>query len=195
MLFLLLGTAFGYREPVDYIDALVERKVRDIQIRAAKESLDVAVSEGRDFLQNVVEHPNLYYEIALLYNKEGELNQAIAYYSKALEIRPKLTAALYDRAEIYLVQGKYELAYNDLIQAKDVKHWVVHLRLAEVAAYRRDIVAMERSLLRSLELGLDLRDLSSLGWKKWAKDSSLQPSLQRIILLYGGQEIWNHLTR
>ena len=72
---------------------------------------------------------------------------------------PTLLAALYDRAEIYLVREEYDQAYNDLIQAKDVGHWVIHLRLAEVAAYRGDLDALEGSLLRSLELGLDLRSL------------------------------------
>ena len=195
MFLLLWGLAFGHREPADYVDALVKQKTEELQVLVVKDSLERAVDVGLNFSKTVVAHPNLYYEIALLYNKEGRLTEALRYYSKALDMEPTLLAALYDRAEIYLVREEYDQAYNDLIQAKDVGHWVIHLRLAEVAAHRGDLDALESSLLRSLELGLDLRSLVSLGWKKWANDSRLQARLQRIILLYGGEEIWNQLIQ
>ena len=190
---LFWGLAFAHREPVDYVDSLVKRKTEEIHQVAARESLDRAVEEGLVFSKRVVSHPKMYYEIALLYNKEGRLEDALSYYSQALERDPTMMAALYDRAEIYLVKEDYDRAYNDLIQAKDIEHWVIHLRLAEVAAHRGDLDALEASLLKALEFGLDLRNLSSLGWKKWAQDSRLQSRLQRIILLYGGEDTWIQL--
>ncbi|MDP6330384.1 MAG: hypothetical protein QGF55_05960, partial [SAR324 cluster bacterium] len=97
--------------------------------------MDVALKEGLSFSGNVVEHPNLYYEMALLCNKNGNIEQSLLYYSKTLELEPTMVAARYDRAEIYLVQERYEEAYVDLITVKDMHHWLIHLRLAEVAAY------------------------------------------------------------
>ena len=85
MLLLVWGLAFAHREPVDYVESLVKRKTEEIQMIASRDSLERAVEEGQVFSNRVVSHPKMYYEIALLYNKEGRLEEALSYYSQALK--------------------------------------------------------------------------------------------------------------
>ena len=61
-----------------------------------------------------------YYQSGLAHAKNGELELAIADYTKALELEPDYADAYYNRAGAWLRLGEREKAKSDLVTARDM---------------------------------------------------------------------------
>ena len=104
-----------------------------------------------------------------------------------------------NRSEILLALGRYDDAEKDLrVAEKNVKkHWVIHLRLAEVAGYKKNKKDLDKELRKAIQLGFNIEQISKLGkhWSQWARDKNLERTIRQIISQYGNEEIWLQLIR
>jgi len=65
-------------------------------------------------LQLTQQYTQTHYQRGVVFSKMGNHNQAIACYTKAIELDPKFPLAYYDRGLLYQKQEKYQQALNDL---------------------------------------------------------------------------------
>lgn len=187
-------------QPPDSFKTALQHHAVDVVLQKNKEQgLSAALAHGDAFRENVTDGPEIQYELALMLNRAGELNAAIERYTALLEGNPKHIPSLYDRGEILLLQGRFESAEFDLRQLVDLKPdvWVVHFRLAEVAAYQSDASAFEQQILEALRDGFSLSMLAESGehWHNWANDPSLGLVLKQLFLLYGSESQWLQLQQ
>lgn len=71
--------------------------------------------------------PEIYRNIANTYDASGDLARAIESYTQVLNFVPDDEICLYDRAEVYLRQGQWELARADLSAARELGADIVDL--------------------------------------------------------------------
>lgn len=64
--------------------------------------------------------PEIYRNLATAYGDSGDLERAIENYTQALNLVPDDELCLYDRAEVYLRQGQWDLARADLSAAREM---------------------------------------------------------------------------
>ena len=196
---LLLGVAvtFAAREPSDYRQILVDRAIARFHHVKMERGIETALDFGDSFAQQVIGSARLYYEFGLACNQENFTIKAMGYYNKAIKNQPDMVEALYDRAELFIVDEKLDEAKEDLHKASTAKHWAVHFRLAEIAAREKNLQDFENQLTESIRYGFSLENLLNLGqhWRFWAKDPTLGRILRRVILLYGSEEIWLELSQ
>lgn len=64
--------------------------------------------------------PEIYRNLANAYGNSGDLARAIENYTQALHLVPDDEICLYDRAEVYLRQGQWDLARADLSAAREL---------------------------------------------------------------------------
>jgi tetratricopeptide (TPR) repeat protein len=141
----------------------------------------------------------VHYEIALHYNTTNQISDAMHHYNRALEIDSRYKEALYDRAELYLLQQNPEKALQDLetLVSLGVEHWVIFFRLSEIYAEKKNGVLLEQNLLLAIRYGFSLHLLLESGdkWKEYAKDPELSEHLHKTIQLYGDERIWDLLLQ
>ena len=200
MKFLLFAsTLWAVREPMDYGEVLAQRAIRRMDVLFSQNKINEALKYGEQFAARVQPRSSLYYTMGLRCNQLGQLERALAYYNKALELSPNMQEALYDRSEILLALGRYDEAEKDLKMAEKSikKHWVIHLRLAEVAGYKKNKKALDTELRKAIQLGFDIKQIPKLGkhWSQWARDKNLERTIRQIISQYGNEEIWLQLIR
>ena len=63
-----------------------------------------------------------YHHLALgaVHHRSDHIDEAIAEYTNAIELDPKLANAYANRGELYIAKGQQEKAFNDLKKAKDL---------------------------------------------------------------------------
>ena len=66
------------------------------------------------------EYAETYYQRGLAHAKNGELELAIAAYTKAIELKPDYADAYYSRGGVFLRLGEQERAKADLATARDM---------------------------------------------------------------------------
>lgn len=185
------------RPPDPFPLALQQQVLTVVAQKNRASGLDAALEYGDAFRQSVFNGVELQYELALMLNRAGHLDKALARYSELLEQDSKHIPSLYDRGEILLIQGRYTEAETDLRQLEVLKPdvWVVHFRLAEVAAYQANASAFEQQILEALRDGFSLSLLAESGehWHNWANDPSLGLILKQLFLLYGSEAQWLQL--
>ena len=102
---------------------------RDPGIVEAYLGRGIAFGEKGDYpraiqnLQRALEReprPEIYRNLANVYNDSGDLERAVASYTQALNLIPDDEFCLYDRAEVYLRQGQWALARADLGAAREL---------------------------------------------------------------------------
>jgi tetratricopeptide (TPR) repeat protein len=153
------------------------------------------------FQREIGESAPLTYEAALLFNKAGRLEDAMMLYTRALQLDPHHRASLYDRAELYLTKEAWELAKQDLLAAiEQESHWILYLRLAEIAAVQHNIFECELQLMRALEHGMRPEKLLDFGerWHVWSHDPQLGLAIKNVLLLDAGEEgvqTWKRLQQ
>jgi tetratricopeptide (TPR) repeat protein len=64
--------------------------------------------------------PYLYYDRACLYSKTKQTYEAVADYSKAIDLLPDLAEAYYNRGLLYVGVGEYEKGFTDLSKAGEL---------------------------------------------------------------------------
>jgi tetratricopeptide (TPR) repeat protein len=139
----------------------------------------------------------MYYNAGLFYNQQGDLARAKKYYDRAIEINGAQSSALYDRAELLLLEGRLSEAKQDLqvLIAQEQEHWAIYFRMAEISAKEGDGLQMEKYLLdaikRDLELEILVQDFGT--WSAIAKDPQLNPYLHRIFMVMAEENLWEGL--
>ena len=178
---------------------------RELEDRALHSLSQLLVEDDRKavtvyvetFEQELFPSARIHYELALQYNKQLQVSEALYHYEEALKIDPTYQEALYDRAELYFLEGDIEKSKKDLqfLVSLDVEHWVIYYRLAAINAREGNGALMEQNLLQAIRYGLSLELLTvpQEKWREYAKEPTLQHHLQKIIQLYGDETIWESL--
>ena len=139
----------------------------------------------------------MYYNAGLFYNQQGDLARAKMYYDRAIEINGVQSSALYDRAELLLLEGRLSEAKQDLqiLIAQEQEHWAIYFRMAEISAKEGDGQQMEKYLLDAIkrDLGLEILVQDFGTWSAIAKDPQLSPYLHRIFMVMAEENLWEGL--
>jgi tetratricopeptide (TPR) repeat protein len=139
----------------------------------------------------------MYYNVGLFYNQQGDLAKAKMFYNQAIEINGAQSSALYDRAELYLLEGRLLEAKQDLqiLITQEQEHWVIYFRMAEISAKEGDGQQMEKYLLDAIKRDLELEILVQdfVTWNAIAKDPQLSPYLHRIFMVMAEESLWEGL--
>ncbi len=118
-LLLLLGLAFALTGPAaadaraDYeaaLEAAKKGRAADA-LRLVTKAIDAKETSGRDLA-------NMHYMRAELYSRANRLDDAIADYTKTIEVMPDHAGAYHDRALVYAQQKKFQEALDDLARAQ-----------------------------------------------------------------------------
>ena len=156
-------------------------------------------STVEDFSATVFPSARVYYEVGLEYNKNGNIKEALRYCDAALQIQPNYVPALYDKAEILLLQGDAEQAKLSLLtlQSMEGHHWVVSYRLSQIAAGAEDIRTFEDQFKRALQAGMPLQILldDRILWSKLMQSPSMSLSMEMMLSAMGEESTWNLLNR
>ena len=184
---------------LSYKREMEERGLAQIEMLLSSDRQREAERYLQDFEKELFPSAWLHYEVALQYNIQGKLEQALKHYDRALVLEPLMLRALYDRAEIYLLQGQVSKAQQDLLRLvdADVAHWVVYFRLSEIYAEQSNATHFEEMMLQAIRYGFSMSILleSKTKWKSYALDPVIGVSLRRMIQLYGDEQIWELLQQ
>ena len=79
-------------------------------------------------------------------------------------------------------------------------HWVLYLRLAEIAAMDIDVFTFEQNLMRALTSGMQPQQLLKFGekWYIWSKHPQLGLAIKHVLVLDAGSEgeqTWKRLQQ
>lgn len=152
-----------------------------------------------DFSTTVFPSARVYYEVGLEYNKNGNIKEALRYCDAALQIQPTYVPALYDKAEILLLQGDADQAKQSLLtlQSMEDHHWVVSYRLSQIAAGAEDPRTFEHHFKRALQAGMPLQILldDRTLWSELMQSSSMALSMEMMLSAMGEEATWNLLNR
>lgn len=150
------------------------------------------------FTETVFDSARVYYEVGLQYNQRGDTAQALRYYRSALQVDGTYVPALYDCAEILLLQGDTEEAKQLLlrIQEIDAGYWVVSYRLAQISADEQAISDFERHLKQALQSGMPLQVLidDRAQWLPKLQQPSVALSMELLLLALGENDAWKTLN-
>jgi tetratricopeptide (TPR) repeat protein len=98
---------------------------------ALNRDVDAAVAEQQAILTNDPNNANAYFALGTLSHFKGEIDQAIRYFEKAIEIGPSNAAPHVRLGRLYAVSGDYKLAWK-------------HARAAEALGARELVEMLER---------------------------------------------------
>jgi tetratricopeptide (TPR) repeat protein len=76
-----------------------------------------AMTTAATYMAKAPSHPNSHDTYAELLQRDGNFDGAIAHYTKAIELDPTFLAAAYGLSEVYVLQGKGEMARQALTAA------------------------------------------------------------------------------
>ena len=82
------------------------------------------------------------YNRGVTYHKEGQLDQAIFEYSKAIEVNPRFVEAYFNRGFAYLNNGQYEHAISDFNKVIEINP--KHSKAYDDREYTRMIINVEK---------------------------------------------------
>jgi tetratricopeptide (TPR) repeat protein len=184
MYLLMLSINLLWSSPLSsYQDELEQRVIHQISEMIEKNQNDEVQRYVERFQIELFYSSKLYYDTALLYNQKSDFEYAIRFYNQLLTKNPIHRAGLFDRAELFILQKKYDLAWIDLqtLESNNPKHglWIISLKQAEVSAYQENEWNFEKYLMQSLDWGMDPYYLTTLGsnWYYWCRHKILGPSL------------------
>tara|TARA_Y100000589_G_C27000445_1_gene566502 strand:- start:184 stop:783 length:600 start_codon:yes stop_codon:yes gene_type:complete len=184
-----------------YSDELEERTLHKISLHLQNEDYEQARKLLDEYLYKIEDSQVLLYDVALMFNKAGQTQEALSLYVQLLTKNEAHRAALYDRAELFLEREDYQKAKSDLIKALSIEeHWILYLRLAEIAAIEKDVFLCEMNLMRALKSGMQPEELLNFGkkWYTWSHDPDLGLAIKNVLLLdagAGGFQIWKRLQQ
>jgi tetratricopeptide (TPR) repeat protein len=193
---LLLGMALATPPPGDYRAEVEARVEASLDTLAAAGRAKEAIQLGEDYLREVEPSASVAYAVGLLCNREGKAGAAMHWYNRALAWDPLHAAARYDRGELHLLNGRPAMARADLVVAATLvsDHWVVHFRLAQVAAAMGEPEDLEVHLKDAIRHGFDLDLLAEdRAWRRWIQDPVVGPTLRGLILVYSGDALLERL--
>jgi tetratricopeptide (TPR) repeat protein len=192
----VVGLALFIRPPLDYREEQIGRVIAQLEALGADgrmlELIDLGTSFEADFEPSV----DVAYEVGLAANRLGRSDEALYHYRRAIEMDPNHAAARYDRGELLLARGDLDGAKADFEVAAEMvpDHWVVHFRLAHIAAVELRTLAVETHLDQAVAHGMSFEVLlADHEWRAWVKHAQLGPVLKRIILRYSTEETWKKM--
>ncbi|MEI6046970.1 MAG: tetratricopeptide repeat protein, partial [Chloroflexota bacterium] len=110
---------------------LIAQQRRDHQALKDAEQLLSQLERGPDNVEEVpfsfrtmsgsIQTPEVHYQRGNLYYHEGALDRAIASYSRAINLNPKLTPAYINRGSVYTAKGYYDRALADYNRALELE--------------------------------------------------------------------------
>lgn len=160
------------------------------RLSSSKEAIDLV----EDFEQAVFPSATLYYEVGLSMNQSGDLERAILCYQKSLEIDSEHIGALYDLAEIYLLKREFSLSKQYLLRLTELStvHWVVHYRLAQIAAHSKSVSTLEHHLSQAIHYGMPTQIFRDdvMQWRPFLEDSLVALSLEMFFQAQGQTDVW-----
>ena len=187
-------------EPVSTFSISLDEEIEDQvlqQLQSLTESERKLVLDS--FEKRVFRSARIHYELGLQYNKLGKISLAENEYRDALTINPKYTPALYDLAEILLLQGSVdsveEAKRHLMMLQEEGKHWVVSYRLAQIAASEQDTGSMEQQLKRAFREGMPSQVLADdkVQWREYLGEANVALSMELLLSALGHESIWNGL--
>jgi tetratricopeptide (TPR) repeat protein len=187
-----LGAARAAREPDDYRADLMAGAATRVARVSESGAPDDAIALAERFQRQVEPSAPVTYEIAYALNRLGRRSEAIATYTKALALDRDHAASLYDRGELYLLDGRIDLARADFERAAALvpEHWAVHFRLAELAARAHDAAGFESHLTEAVRNGFDFRTIvADPNWRGWARDPELGKVITKLVVLYSQEDL------
>ena len=192
---LVLAVCLGARaarEPDDYRKDLMAGAAARVSSVSESGALEDAIALAERFQRQVEPSAPVTYEIAYALNRMGRRQEAIARYTKALALDPDHAPSLYDRGELYLLDGRVALAKADFERAAVLvpDHWAVHFRLAELAARDHDAAGFESHLTDAVRNGFDFRTIvADPNWRGWARDPELGKVITKLVVLYSQEDL------
>ena len=195
---LLLGaSAWAVPAPEDFRSVVHRSAAAELEaLNASGHHLEV-LQQGARFEAHVEGAALVRYEMAYAANRLGQERKALRLYTRALALQPDLAIALYDRGELRLLADDLSGARADFEAAARSRpdHWAVHYRLAHLAGREGKPEAMEEHLVEALRHGFDFRTLlGDSDWRAWSRDPSLGRVLQRLLVVYSDESVWDQLT-
>ena len=184
-----------------YADELEERALEQITQHIQTSEYGEAHEFLEEYFNKIDKSETLLYDTALLFNQAGYIEGALSVYTQLLEINSAHRAALYDRSELLLERGQFDEARIDLLRASEIEeHWILYLRLAEIAATNMDVFTCEQNLMRAFASGMDPQELLKFGekWYNWSKHPHLGLVIKHTLILdagLGGEQTWKRLQQ
>lgn len=160
-----------------------------------------AIDRARAFQEIVFEDAGLQYLIGLGYKYQGKDRRAKHAYRAALSLDPTLVEAWYDLGEILLAERDLDPAEEAFQKVAELlpsgeRAWLGPWRLAEVAAHRGDAPAFEAELKKALERGFSFQTVTGLpNWKSFYADPTLRDSIDKLVTVYGTQDVLDSFAR
>ena len=181
-----------------YLDVQKELEQQALQRIQQATSHTEAMDLAEHFSNTVFPSAQLYYEVALSINKAGDIDNAIRCYQHALQLDDAHQGALYDLAEIHLLNKDYTASKQYLLRlaSQQKVHWVVYYRLAQISAYEHQTAALEKQLRQAIRLGMPhqiLRD-DGVQWRQYLSDTDVALSLEMFLHAIGQSDTWQEWT-
>ncbi len=98
------------REPEDWAKYYTEEGIKALEIKDGRVDFDRAIRKFELAVRAYPKSPTLYYNLGLVYQRKGDDQNAVKYYSKALELDPKYPMPVINRAAIYANRLEYNRA-------------------------------------------------------------------------------------
>lgn len=188
-----VGPAHAELPPPDYREELFRAAAKEVSERAADQGPGAAAAFASQWARQVGPDAEVAYEVGLAWRLAGEDKKALAALDEALRLDEGHVAARYDRGELRLAGDDLDGAQADfeVCVQKAPAAWPGHFRLADVAGRRHDAAAFERHLSDALQRGFTVRAvLGDPTWAGFARDPALGPPLNRLVVIYEGDEVW-----
>ena len=102
---------------------------------------------------------------------------------------------------VYVKNATFEGARKDLLRALEIEeHWILYLRLAEIAATNTDVFTCEQNLMRAFANGMEPQQLLNFGqkWYIWSNHPQLGLAIKHVLILdagSGGEQTWKRLQQ
>jgi tetratricopeptide (TPR) repeat protein len=196
LLLAITGTARAALPPPDYRAEVVAAVAHRIEDVADKGDISAAVDLAERFERVIGPAAPVAYEVALRLNRSGDPKRAMLWYDRTIAADPLHAAGRYDRGELHLRNGDFELAQSDFeaALAERPDAWAVHFRLAELCAHRGDGPGFEQHLRAALERGFDFREIGiDPNWRRWAKSPLMGPIIARYMTVYSDARLLDAL--
>jgi tetratricopeptide (TPR) repeat protein len=191
-----------------YRDALVQERWEQVDrllrdecttdqypVRCTPGATDRAVTLVDDFARAVAKDAGLEYLAGLALRYADDPNGAARRLEAALALDPNRADAWYDLGEIRLSQGRTadaRKAFTEVarLRASGPQAWIGPWRLAEVAAWDHDPVALEKHLEEALRLGFTFKVIAGAeNWRGFYADPALHDTIDKLLAVYAPPEV------
>lgn len=177
-----------------YLDVPQELERSALAVIQRASSSEEALVLVRDFEHTVFSSATLYYEVGLSMNQSGDLDGAIACYQQSLTIETDHIGALYDLAEIHFLKRELDISKQYLLRLTELStvHWVVHYRLAQIAAHNKDVRHLEQYLSQAIHHGMPTQIFRDdvVQWRTFLTESTVALSLEMFLQAQGQRDVW-----